>query len=267
MPGFEFRYRRGGGEPTIRTLVLRTTGRLTKGDLLVLFEDAVGLAAAGDTTLLGVAVETVDGRAGEASIRVITDADAVYAVDDPHRRAKGDHLDVVGDTGTQGVAAISGSDLVVEVDSDESEPTLVSILERAHHRPAQRAARPVSAGGDLNAALARLVTRHYRESTGRGPTKTRAFYRDEVIVMILEDTMTKAERSLVSHGRADAVRHMREAFRDAIRQEIVAGVEALTGAKVRAFLGAHHLEPDILVETFVLDRPVRGEPGEPPDAA
>jgi uncharacterized protein YbcI len=30
----------------------------------------------------------------------------------------------------------------------------------------------------------------------------------------------------------------------------------LTGAKVRAFMSSHNLDPDIAVEVFVLDRPI-----------
>jgi uncharacterized protein YbcI len=82
-----------------------------------------------------------------------------------------------------------------------------------------------------------------------------------VLVVVLEDTLTRAEQSLVARGRRDAVLHMREAFQDTMRTEMVATVEDLTGAGVRAFMSANSIEPDITVEMFILDAPVRGEAG------
>jgi uncharacterized protein YbcI len=260
MPGFDFRYRRGGGDPTVRTLVFTNTETLTRGDLLTFKDNGVRLAAAGDTTLVGAATETIDGRASVTFIRVIADADAVYAVEDTHARSRGDLLVLTGATGAQGVSA-GACELVVEADSTAQDETLVAIAASCHQAPGVAANRPRPTGSDLNAALARLVTRYYRENTGRGPTKTQAFYRGEVLVVVLEDTLTKAEQSLVARGRPDAVLHMREAFQETMRAEMVATVEELTGAHVRAFMSANSIEPDITVETFILDAPVRGEPG------
>lgn len=38
-----------------------------------------------------------------------------------------------------------------------------------------------------------------------------------------------------------------------MRSELIAGVQKLTGRKVIAFLSADHLEPDIAIESFVLE--------------
>jgi uncharacterized protein YbcI len=110
--------------------------------------------------------------------------------------------------------------------------------------------------GELNAALARAIVRFYHEEMGRGPARARAFYRDDVVVVILEDTLTKQEQALKSRGREDAVLDLREVLQRAMREEIVAIVERLTGHTVRAFLSSNHLDPDLLVECFVLDRPL-----------
>ena len=44
----------------------------------------------------------------------------------------------------------------------------------------------------------------------------------------------------------------RRAYQDAMRDELSAGVEDITGRKVIAFLSANHLEPDIAIESFML---------------
>jgi uncharacterized protein YbcI len=56
--------------------------------------------------------------------------------------------------------------------------------------------------GSLSAAISRLIVRLFAEYTGRGPTKARTTIRDNVVVCIAEDNMTKAERR---HDRSTPV--------------------------------------------------------------
>jgi uncharacterized protein YbcI len=257
MPGFEFRYRLGGGDATVRRFVFKDTETLTRGDMLNFEADGLALGATGDLALIGVALETLDGVGGETYMTCISDADAVYAVTDPYARVKGDFLDLTGTTGTMGVAASAASEFVVVLDCTADEDTLVSIDVGRHNGGEPQEQRPV--GGELNAAIARAVVHYQRDQTGRGPTRASAFYRNDVVVVLLEDTLTRAERSLLARGMEDAVARMREAFQETMRPELTAKVEELTGAKVRAFMSSNHLDPDIAVEVFVLDRPVGGE--------
>jgi uncharacterized protein YbcI len=264
MPGFEFRYREGGGEPTIHSFVFKNTETLTRGDMLNFEDDRVDIGARDDTALIGAAVETLDGDAGVTEIRCVTDGDAVYAVEDAHVRAKGDHLDLTGATGTQGVHSSPTSDLVVVLDSGDDEETLVSIAVERHHTVAPREVTQRPVGGDLNAAIARAVVRTYREHTGRGPERAQAFHRNNIVVVLLEDGMTKAERSLLAGGSKAAVEQIRSAFQESMRPQLVDAVEELTGTRVRALMSTNSLDPDIAVEVFVLEEPVAG-PSAPDD--
>lgn len=108
----------------------------------------------------------------------------------------------------------------------------------------------------LNAAVARAVVRAHAEHVGRGPTKASGFFHGNVVVVVLEDTMSRAERALVRNGGAGAIQQLRRAFHDDMRQDLVSAVEALTGRTVTALLSDCELEPDVSVELFVLDRPV-----------
>jgi uncharacterized protein YbcI len=121
-------------------------------------------------------------------------------------------------------------------------------------------ARPVPrellTGGRLNAAITRAVVRSHSEHAGRGPTKATAFFHDNVIVVVLEQTMTRSERSLAASGRLDAVHDVRQELQRAMRADLVSAIEALTGCTVSAFMGDNCVEPDLAVELFVLDRPV-----------
>jgi uncharacterized protein YbcI len=265
MPGFEFRYRIGGGRPTVRALPVHDARTLTAGDMLNVVDDAVALGATGDRALVGAAVEIAAGDGHPATIRTIVDADAVYGVEDPHARSAGTGLALTGPTGAQGVAATHNGALSVVVDCSVEEETLVRIHVGCHRAPApapapaEQADRPT--GGELNAAIARAVVRAHREHTGRGPTRAQAFYRGNVVVVVMHDAMTKVESRLVAQGKAEVVLEFRRAFQETMRADVVAAVEALTGCRVEAFMSDNHVAPDMAGELFVLDRPVPGEGG------
>jgi len=44
----------------------------------------------------------------------------------------------------------------------------------------------------------------------------------------------------------------RKTFQQVMGHDLVAGVEAVTGRTVVAFLSANHIDPDIAVKTFIL---------------
>ena len=46
---------------------------------------------------------------------------------------------------------------------------------------------------------------------------------------------------------------MRLAFQQTMREDLIRGVEKVLDRKVHAFLSSNHLEPDIAVETFLLE--------------
>lgn len=114
-------------------------------------------------------------------------------------------------------------------------------------------------GGRLNAAIARGVVRLHSRYVGRGPTKAQAFYRGNVIVVIMQDTLTTEEASLAADGQADAVLRLRAQLQQTMKPELVAEIELLTGCRVVAFMCDNHLDPDVEAELFVLDRPVPPE--------
>jgi uncharacterized protein YbcI len=107
--------------------------------------------------------------------------------------------------------------------------------------------------GPSAAAISNLVVRLMSEYTGRGPTKSRTYVHEDLITVVLQDTLTKGERSLVRDGKEDLVLSTRLAYQMTMRQDLIAGLEQLTGRTVRAFMSANHMEPDVAVEIFLLD--------------
>lgn len=99
--------------------------------------------------------------------------------------------------------------------------------------------------------------------TGRGPTKAWTSIDQDLVSVVLRDTLTKGERSLVSDGRSDLVLRMRKAYQDTMREDLVAVVEEATGRRVLAFLSDNHISPDVAIESFVLE-PSSGSPSAEP---
>jgi uncharacterized protein YbcI len=110
--------------------------------------------------------------------------------------------------------------------------------------------------GPHGLAISNLVVRLLSEYTGRGATQARTHFNDNLITVVVRDLMTTGEHSLIRGGKGELVLEMRRAYRDAMGGELSAGVEGITGRKVVAFLSANHLEPDVAIESFML------EPGE-----
>ena len=107
--------------------------------------------------------------------------------------------------------------------------------------------------GQRAAAIANAVVHLLGEYTGRGPTRARAYVNRDAIMVLLHDTLTKGERQLVSDGHESVVLRTRSLFQESMRAELVAAVENLTGRTVAAFMSANHIDPDMAVETFVLE--------------
>jgi uncharacterized protein YbcI len=115
--------------------------------------------------------------------------------------------------------------------------------------------KPLS-GGELNAAVTREVIRVQSESHGRGPKKAFSFHNGNVLVTVLEDVLTPAEHWLVGEGEGDAVLEMRRLYQKSMAPQLKKSVEEVTGCKVTAFMSDNHIDPDMAVETFILDRPL-----------
>jgi len=115
------------------------------------------------------------------------------------------------------------------------------------------------ANGEKAAAVSNFVIKTVSEYTGRGPTKARTYIEDDLVTVVLRDSLTKGERSLVRDGRPELVLSTRLAFQQTMKDDLRAGVEEIMGRKVEAFLSANHMEPDIAIESFILVRDEEGD--------
>jgi uncharacterized protein YbcI len=116
--------------------------------------------------------------------------------------------------------------------------------------PNPKAAR--TSDGQLATAIASMVVQVLRQYTGRGPTRSRTYLNDELISVVLQGTLTQAERALIADGKSDLVLSNRRAFQSIMRADLIAGIEELTGRTVIAFLSDNSIDPDVKVKSFLL---------------
>ncbi len=121
---------------------------------------------------------------------------------------------------------------------------------------------PASLSGSKAAAISNHVVRTMSDYTGRGPTKARSYLNDDIVTVVLQDTLTKGERSLVGDNLQELVLKMRKAFQGTMRHDLINGIETILGRKVTAFLSDNHIDPDIAVEVFVLAPDGAGPQGD-----
>ena len=116
--------------------------------------------------------------------------------------------------------------------------------------------------GSVAADISRRAVQILREYTGRGPTKARTVMSKDTVAIILADTLTKGERSLVGMGEEEHVLRTRRNYQELMRNDLVGLVEELTGQKVHVFFSDNHIEPDYAVEFFLMT-PIPGTEAEP----
>ena len=122
--------------------------------------------------------------------------------------------------------------------------------------PPHAAAQVGAARGQLSADISSAVVHLFLKHTGRGPTKARTTLDADLVVVLLQDNMTKGEKSLVHAGKAAEVLQIRRTFQETMRAELVEAVERLTGRNVVSFMSANDIDPDAAAEIFLLDQAI-----------
>jgi uncharacterized protein YbcI len=107
--------------------------------------------------------------------------------------------------------------------------------------------------GSVAADISRGAVQLLREYTGRGPTKARTVIAKDTVAIVLADTLTKGERSLVGMGEQAHVLRTRHNFQQLMRDDLIGLVERLSGRNVEVFFSDNHVEPDYALEFFLLE--------------
>ncbi len=125
---------------------------------------------------------------------------------------------------------------------------------------------PPAIDGALRSAISQAIVRIHAEHYGKGATQAKTYVWDNLVVTVLRDVLTVAERTLIDVDKADIVREVRTTFQLSLEQTFRSSVERLTGRRVHSFMSQVDPANGLGVEVFVLE-PVDGGTDDGPVAA
>jgi uncharacterized protein YbcI len=101
---------------------------------------------------------------------------------------------------------------------------------------------------DISDGLVGLLKEFY----GHGPTRTKSYYQDDLVVCLLRGGFSRVEQTLLEGGRGQAVIQQRMEFQEVMRERFVAIIEQATGRPVIGFMSGNQQHPDVMCEVFIL---------------
>jgi uncharacterized protein YbcI len=107
--------------------------------------------------------------------------------------------------------------------------------------------------GELLTAISKGMVALLKEFYGRGPTRAKSYYHDDLVVCLLRGGFTRVEQTLLEGGRGSSVIQQRMEFQELMRERFVAVIEERTGRRVIGFMSGNQQDPDIMCEVFILD--------------
>ena len=109
-----------------------------------------------------------------------------------------------------------------------------------------------STNGDVLTAISDGMVALLKEFYGRGPTRAKSYFQDDLVVCLLRGGFSTVERTLLEGGRGAAVIQQRMEFQDLMRDRFEAVITAATGREVIGFMSGNQQDPDIMCEVFIL---------------
>lgn len=100
--------------------------------------------------------------------------------------------------------------------------------------------------------VADQVNRIIKGAIGKGSSRAHAFVGHDVLVVVLRDTFTVQEQTIVDRGGAVTVRSYRQALDDSLRDDLIGAVEEITGHPVIDYGSQTLARSQTTVEIFLL---------------
>jgi uncharacterized protein YbcI len=109
-----------------------------------------------------------------------------------------------------------------------------------------------SVHGDVLTAISDGMVALLKEFYGRGPTRAKSYYEDDLVVCVLRGGFSRVEETLLEGGRGAAVIQQRMEFQDVMRARFTDVIEGATGRPVIGFMSGNQQQPDMMCEVFIL---------------
>ncbi len=91
-----------------------------------------------------------------------------------------------------------------------------------------------------------------KEFYGRGPTRAKSYYQDDLVVCVLRGGFSRVEQTLLEGGRGSAVIQQRMEFQELMRERFTDVIARVTGRPVIGFMSGNQQHPDLMCEVFIL---------------
>jgi uncharacterized protein YbcI len=91
-----------------------------------------------------------------------------------------------------------------------------------------------------------------KEFYGRGPSRVKSYYEDDLVVCLLRGGFSRVEQTLFEGGRGQSVIQQRMEFQDLMRARFEGVIREATGRRVIGFMSGNQQDPDIMCEVFIL---------------
>ena len=108
------------------------------------------------------------------------------------------------------------------------------------------------AHGEVLTAISDGMVGLLKEFYGRGPTRTKTYYEDDLVVCLLRGGFSRVEQTLLDGGRGSSVIRQRMEFQELMRDRFEGVIETATGRRVIGFMSGNQQDPDIMCEVFIL---------------
>jgi uncharacterized protein YbcI len=108
------------------------------------------------------------------------------------------------------------------------------------------------AHGDVLTAISDGMVALLKEFYGHGPTRTKSYYADDLVVCVLRGGFSRVEQTLLEGGRGAAVIQQRMEFHELMRERFEEVIEGATGRAVIGFMSGNQQHPDMMCEVFIL---------------
>jgi len=106
--------------------------------------------------------------------------------------------------------------------------------------------------GDVLSAISDGMVALLKEFYGHGPSRTKSYYADDLVVCVLRGGSSRVEQTLLEGGRGPAVIQQRMEFQDVMRHRFEEVIEHATGRRVIGFMSGSQQHPDLMCEVFIL---------------
>jgi uncharacterized protein YbcI len=119
-----------------------------------------------------------------------------------------------------------------------------------------------TAGPEREYALLQRISREMgliqKQAFGKGPLSAKSYLFDDLLLIVMREGLTVAERTMLDFGREDLVRSFRQQFENDMTKRIVGMIEEVIDRKVLTHQSQVMFDPDVIIEVFVFDRGTDG---------